>query len=64
MDELDFDRLYAEHGQSLFGFLVYRTGDRALAEDLVADTFERVLKARRRFDRRKAKEKTLRRMIS
>jgi RNA polymerase sigma-70 factor (ECF subfamily) len=58
VDELDFDRLYAEHGQPLFGFLVYRTGDRALAEDLVADTFERVLKARRRFDRRKAKEKT------
>jgi RNA polymerase sigma-70 factor, ECF subfamily len=58
VDEVDFDRLYAEHGQSLFGFLVYRTGDRALAEDLVADTFERVLKARRRFDRRKAKEKT------
>ncbi len=54
----DFDRLYSEHGQALFGFLVYRTGDRVLAEDLVADTFERVLRARQRFDRRKAKEKT------
>ena len=58
MREDDFDRLYSEHGQALFGFLVYRTGDRVLAEDLVADTFERVLRARRRFDRRKAKEKT------
>ena len=58
MREEDFERLFEEHGQALFGFLVYRTGDRALAEDLVADTFERALRARRRFDRRKAKEKT------
>ena len=58
MREEDFDRLYSEHGQALFGFLVYRTGDRVLAEDLVADTFERVLRARRRFDPRKGKEKT------
>ena len=56
--EEDFDRLYSEHAQALFGFLVYRTGDRVLAEDLVADTFERALRARRRFDRRKGKEKT------
>lgn len=53
-----FERLYAEHAQPLLAFLVYRTGDRALAEDLVADTFERVLRARRRFDPRKASEKT------
>jgi len=53
-----FERLYAEHAQALFGFLSYRTGDRALAEDLLADTFERALRARRRFDRRKASEKT------
>lgn len=58
MRQADFDRLYEEHGQSLFGFLVYRTGDRVLAEDLVADTFERVLRARGRFDPRKGKEKT------
>ena len=53
-----FERLYEEHAQSLFGFLVYRTGDRALAEDLLADAFERALRARRRFDPRKASEKT------
>jgi RNA polymerase sigma-70 factor, ECF subfamily len=58
MREADFERLYADHAQSLFGFLVYRTGDRALAEDLVADTFERALRARRLFDPRKASEKT------
>ena len=54
----DFERLYEEHAQPLFGFLAYRTGDRPLAEDLLADTFERALKARNRFDRRKASEKT------
>lgn len=54
----DFERLYEEHAQALFGFLAYRTGDRALAEDLLADTFERALRARARFDRRKASEKT------
>ena len=54
----DFERLYEEHAQALFGFLSYRTGDRALAEDLMADTFERAMRARARFDRRKASEKT------
>jgi RNA polymerase sigma-70 factor (ECF subfamily) len=54
----DFERLYSEHAGPLFSFLAYRTGDRALAEDLVADTFERALRSRSRFDRRKASEKT------
>jgi RNA polymerase sigma factor (sigma-70 family) len=53
-----FERLYEEHAQGLFGFLAYRTGDRALAEDLLGDTFERVLTARRRYDPRRASEKT------
>jgi RNA polymerase sigma factor (sigma-70 family) len=58
MRDDEFERLYAEHAQPLFGFLVYRTGDRALAEDLVADTFERALRARLRFDRRRGSQKT------
>src|SRR5207247_9502595 len=58
MRDEDFERLYADHAQPLFGFLAYRTGDRGLAEDLLADTFERALRARSRFDRRKASEKT------
>jgi RNA polymerase sigma-70 factor, ECF subfamily len=53
-----FEQLYAEHAQEIFGFLSYRTGDDVLAEDLLADTFERALRARRRFDPRKASEKT------
>jgi RNA polymerase sigma factor (sigma-70 family) len=58
MREDDFERLYSEHAQPLFGFLVYRTGDRTLAEDLLADTFEKAFRARRLFDRRRASEKT------
>lgn len=58
MRDRDIERLFREHAQPLFGFLAYRTGDRALAEDLVAETFERALRRRRLFDRRKASEKT------
>jgi RNA polymerase sigma factor (sigma-70 family) len=58
MRDDQFERLYNDHVQGLFGFLLYRTGDRALAEDLLADTFERALRGRRGFDRRKASEKT------
>ena len=58
MRDEQFERLYEEHAQRLFGFLAYRTGDRTLAEDLLADTFERALRARRWFDRRKGSEKT------
>jgi RNA polymerase sigma factor (sigma-70 family) len=48
-----FERLYAEHAQALFAFLRYRTGDPVLTEDLMAETFERALRARRRFDPRR-----------
>lgn len=54
----DFARLFDEHAQPLFGFLVYRTGDRALAEDVLADTFERAFQARARFDPRRGTEKS------
>jgi RNA polymerase sigma-70 factor (ECF subfamily) len=53
MREDDFERLYAEHARPLLKFLIYRTGDRALAEDLAADTFERALRKRRLFDVRR-----------
>jgi RNA polymerase sigma-70 factor, ECF subfamily len=58
MRDDDFEELYAEHASALLAFLVYRTGDRALAEDVLADTFERVLHARRRFDPRRGSRKT------
>ena len=58
MRDADFERLYGEHAEPLFAFLAYRTGDRVRAEDLLADTFERALRARRRFDRRRGSEKS------
>jgi RNA polymerase sigma-70 factor (ECF subfamily) len=54
----DFERLYDEHAGALYSFLAYRSGDPTLAEDLLADTFERALRSRRGFDPRKGKEKT------
>jgi RNA polymerase sigma-70 factor (ECF subfamily) len=54
----EFERLYAAEAQGLFAFLAYRTGDRTLAEDLLADAFERALRARRGFDRARGSEKT------
>lgn len=58
MIEKDLDRLFDEHAEPLLKFLIYRTGDRALAEDIVADTFERALRKRSLFDRARGSEKT------
>lgn len=52
-----FERLYAEHAEQLVKFLVYRTGNSAVAEDLAADTFERAIRARRGLDHRRGSEK-------
>jgi RNA polymerase sigma-70 factor, ECF subfamily len=56
LKDAEFERLYADEAQGLFAFLAYRTGDRALAEDLLADAFERALKAS--YNRRKGPAKT------
>jgi RNA polymerase sigma factor (sigma-70 family) len=58
MRDDEFERLYAAEAAGLFSFLAYRTGDRSLAEDLVADAFERALRSRWRFDRRRGSAKT------
>ena len=58
MKDSEFERLYAVEAQGLFAFLAYRTGDRALAEDLLADAFERALRSRVKYDRRRGSEKT------
>jgi RNA polymerase sigma factor (sigma-70 family) len=52
-----FERLFEEHSERLFSFLAYRTGNRALAEDLLSETFERVLRSRQRFDPRRGSER-------
>ncbi len=58
MKDSDFERLVQRHAQGLYAFLLYRTGDHHLAEELVGDTLERAYSARGRYDRRRASEKT------
>src|SRR4051794_14708501 len=54
----EFERLYDAHAAPLLAFLEYRTGNIELARDIHADTFERILKSRWRFDARRGSEKT------
>jgi RNA polymerase sigma-70 factor (ECF subfamily) len=58
MRQEEFERLYEAHAGPLLAFLEYRTGDPQLARDVLADTFERVLTTRWRFDSRKGGQKT------
>jgi RNA polymerase sigma-70 factor (ECF subfamily) len=58
MRDKDFERLYNAEAAGLFSFLAYRTGDRALAEDLLADAFERALRGRAKYNRKRGSEKT------
>ncbi|HEY7934130.1 MAG TPA: sigma-70 family RNA polymerase sigma factor [Solirubrobacteraceae bacterium] len=53
----NFERLFEEHSERLFAFLVYRTGSRPLSEDLLSETFERVLRSHHRFDPRRGSER-------
>jgi len=57
MRNSEFEELYEQHAQALYAFLAYRTGDRTLAEDLLSETFERALRARTRFNRRRGTAK-------
>jgi RNA polymerase sigma-70 factor (ECF subfamily) len=47
-----------EHLDDVYGYLVYLTRDRSLAEDLTADTFEKALRVWRRFDPTRASART------
>src|SRR4051794_8358367 len=58
MRDADFEALYAAEAQGLYSFLAYRTGDRSLAEDLLADTFERALRSRKRYDAARGSQRT------
>ncbi len=44
-----FARLYRAHTGAVFNYCLFQTGNRAVAEDLTADTFERAWRARRRY---------------
>src|SRR5438874_10979088 len=52
----EFEQVYVTHRERLFAFLAYQTGDRALAEDLLGDVFERAFRARDRFDPRRGSQ--------
>jgi RNA polymerase sigma-70 factor (ECF subfamily) len=45
-----FADVVAENLDAVYRYLVYLTGDRAAAEDLAAETFEKAFKGWRRFD--------------
>ena len=45
MAETSFATVAEEHLDAVYAFLLYLTGDRAVAEDLASETFERALGA-------------------
>ena len=56
--EVDFAAVCEENLDGVFGYLLYLTGNRTVAEDLAAETFERALRRLRRFDPRRGTART------
>lgn len=50
-EEIDWEVTYREYLPRVYNFFRYRLGDRALAEDLTAATFEKAWRGRSRFRR-------------
>ena len=50
-EEIDWEAIYRENLPRVYNFFRYRVGDRALAEDLTAATFEKAWRGRSRFRR-------------
>ena len=50
-EEIDWETAYKEYLPRVYNFFRYRVGDRALAEDLTAATFEKAWRGRSRFRR-------------
>jgi RNA polymerase sigma-70 factor (ECF subfamily) len=50
-EEIDWEAIYREYLPRIYNFFRYRLGDRALAEDLTAATFEKAWRGRSRFRR-------------
>lgn len=48
-EEIDWEAAYKEYLPRVYNFFRYRVGDRALAEDLTAATFEKAWRGRSRF---------------
>ena len=56
--DLDFAAICEENLNGVFGYLLYLTGNRTVAEDLAAETFERALRRLKRFDPRRGTART------
>jgi RNA polymerase sigma-70 factor, ECF subfamily len=56
--DVDFAAVCEENLDGVFGYLLYLTGNRTVAEDLAAETFERALRRFRRFDPRRGTART------
>lgn len=53
-----FADVVAEHLDAVYRYLVWLTGDRAAAEDLAAETFEKAFRGWRRYDPRRGAPRT------
>src|SRR5438105_3479441 len=58
MSQMTFADAAEQHLDDVFAYLVYLTGDRAAAEDLAAETFEKGLRLWKRFDERRGSVRT------
>src|SRR5262245_10553710 len=58
LDAGDFAELYGTHTDAIFNYCLYRVGERTIAEDLTADTFERAWRARHRYQSERANTTT------
>ncbi len=56
--DVDFEAVCEENLDGVFSYLLYLTGNRTVAEDLAAETFERALRRFKRFDPRRGTART------
>jgi RNA polymerase sigma-70 factor (ECF subfamily) len=56
--DVDFAAVCEENLDGVFGYLLYLTGNRTVAEDIAAETFERALRRFKRFDPRRGTART------
>ncbi len=57
-DMTAFDQAAEDHLDDVYGYLVWFTGDRFVAEDLAGETFERALRLWHRFDPKRGSART------
>ncbi len=57
-EQRSFAEVAEEQLDAVYRYLVFLTGDRTLAEDLTAETFEKALRSWRRFDPRRGTPRT------